>query len=186
MAIAPAMMAGLGTALTVAQIGMGVVGSIVGASNEAAANQQAADIAEKNRKIAGENADQVLLAAQDELATVGQETRQLIGEQEAVQASSGLKLGSRSFVQTRAAARHLGRLDQLNVAEAAQIRAQAYRNEGDVYAAEAMANRRAAGTSTLKGFLGAASSIVGGAGSLVRAAPTRRTGSISVPSPVYV
>lgn len=186
MAIAPAVLMGISTAATVASTAIGVVGSMVGAASEADAYNQQAEIAARNKKIAIDNANRTLIIAQEEQMDLGTETAQLLGEQEAIQAGSGLSMNSRSFVQTRAAAKQLARIDQLNVQEAAEIRAQAYRNEGDSYAAEAISSRKAAGNATLKGFLGAGSSLISGAGSLVRAAPARRTGSISVPSPVYV
>lgn len=186
MAFAPAVLSTIGTIANVASIGLGIYGSLAGAASERTAHEDAAKVAERNTKIAKENADATLMASQDELYDSGQETRQLVGEQTAIQAGSGLSLNSRSFIQTRAAARYLGSVDRRNIAEAAQIRAQAYRNEGDVYAADAIANRRAAGNASLKGFLGAAGSIIGGASNFVSAAPQRRTGSISVPSPVYV
>ena len=111
MAIAPAILGGLGTALTVAQVGMGVVGSIVGAASEAEAAQQAQAVAEKNKKIAEENAQRALLVSQEEQFDQDMETLALLGEQEAIQAGSGLRLDSGSFIQTRRAARELGRID---------------------------------------------------------------------------
>lgn len=186
MAIAPAIMPALSLGLTAAQVGLGVYGSIAGAASEAAAYRDAQITAEKNKKIAKENADRVLMLAQEELMDLGTESAQLIGEQEAIQAGSGLSVDSRSFIQTRAAARQLARIDQLNVQEAANIRAQAYLNEGDAYAAEAAAASRAQGNAGLKGFLGAATSIVSGASNYIKAAPSRTSGVISVPSPVLI
>lgn len=184
MAIAPAILAGLGTALTVAQTGMGVVGSIIGAASERESAQQAADIAAKNKVIAEDNAQRALLVSQEEQFDTDMETLALIGEQEAIQAGSGLRLDSKSFIQTRSTARELGRIDALNVREAGKIRAEAYRNKGDAYAAEQAAAQRAGGNALLSGFLGVGTSLIGGAGKLVSAAPTRTSGRMTVPSSV--
>jgi len=186
MAFAPAVLAGLGTALTVAQVGMGVVGSIVGAASEAEAAQQSQQIAEKNKKIAEENAQRALLVSQEEQFDQDMETLALLGEQEAIQSGSGLRLDSGSFVQTRRTARELGRIDALNVREAGKIRAEAYRNEGDAYAAEAAAARRAGGNAVLKGFLGVGTSLVGGASKFVTAAPNRTSSRMTVPGSVML
>lgn len=186
MAIAPALLAGLSIASTVASVGMGVVGSIVGAASEMEAAQQAADIAAKNKIIAEDNAQRALMVSQEEQFDVDMETLALIGEQEAIQAGSGIRLDSKSFVQTRSTARELGRIDALNVREAGKIRAEAYRNEGDAYAAEAAAAQRAKGNALLGGWLGVGSSIVGGASKLVSAAPSRTNGRMTVPNSVML
>lgn len=182
MAIAPALAMTIGTIATVAQVGMGVVGSIVSSSREMEAAQQAQEIAEKNKKIAEENAQRALMLSQEEQIDQDMETMAMLGEQEAIQSASGLSMDSGSFIQTRAAARQLGRIDALNVREAGVIRAAAYRNEGDAYAAEAAAASRAKGNAQLSGFLGAANSIIGGAGRLTSVAPTRTNKSMLVPN----
>lgn len=181
MAIAPALLATIGTVATVAQVGLGVAGSFIGAASEAESARLAAETAARNKEIAEENAQRTLIVAQEEGYNVDLETMALLGEQEAIQAGSGLRLDSGSFIQTRSAARELGRIDALNVREAANIRARAYRTEGDSYAAEADAARVAGSNAMLGGFLGAASSIVGGASQLVKAAPTRTNNRMTVP-----
>lgn len=182
MAVDPVSLAIMGTIATVGQIGLGVAGSIVGASADAEAAQQARDQALKNKAIAEENAQRALIASQDEQFDVDMQTVALLGEQEAIQAGSGLRLDSGSFIQTRKAARELGRIDALNVIDAGRIRAEAYRNEGDAFAAEAVAAQRAKGNAQLSGFLGAASSIVGGAAKFASAAPNRTSGRMTVPN----
>lgn len=181
MAIAPALAMGISTALTIAQVGMGVIGSVVGAASEADAARQAEAVAKRNKEIAEENAQRTLILAQEEQISSDQEAAAMIGEQEAIQAGSGLRLDSGSFIQTRQNARELARVDALNIQEAAQIRAQAYRTEGDSYAAEAESARRAGGNAMLSGFLGVGSSLIGGASKLIKVAPTKTNGRMSVP-----
>lgn len=182
MAIAPAIAGTLSTVLGIAQIGMGVAGSLIGAASEAEAAQQAEQTSLRNKAIAEENAQRTLIVAQEEQQDLDAETAALLGEQESIQAGSGLRLDSGSFIQTRATARELGRIDALNVHEAAKIRAQAYRTEGDTYAAEADAARRAGGNARLGGFLGATNSIIGGASRFVSVAPNRTNGRMTVPA----
>lgn len=179
--IDPVSLAIMGTVATVASAGLNVVGSIAGAASAADAAQQAADVAARNKAIAAENAQRALLVSQEEQFDTDMETTALLGEQEAIQAGSGLRLDSQSFVTTRQHARELGRIDALNVREAGAIRAEAYRNEGDAYAAEIAAAQKAKGNAMLGGFLGAASSIVGGASQLAKAAPNRNNNLMSVP-----
>jgi predicted secreted protein len=171
---------------TVASIGLGVAGSLIGAASEAEAAQQSADISAKNKKIAEDNAQRALILAQEEQFDTDMETLALLGEQEAIQAGSGLSLSSESFVQTRAQARELGRIDALNVREAGEIRAAAYRNESDAYAAEMVAAQRAKGNAIVGGWLGVGTSIIGGASKLVSAAPTRTKSGMKVPGTVML
>lgn len=186
MAFAPAIAGSLGTFLTVAQIGMGVAGSLIGAASEANAARQAEETAQRNKQIAEENAQRVLTVAQEEQYQSDMEAAALFGEQEAIQAASGLNLDSRSFIQTRNSARAIARQDAINIHEAAKIRAQAYRTEGDAYAADAAAARVAQGNAMIGGLLGSATSIVGGARNLVSVAPTRQSTRMTVPSPVML
>jgi len=180
--IAPAILGTIGTIATVAQVGLGIAGSIIGAASEAEAARQAANTAAKNKEIAEENAVRALLISQEEQFDTDMETAALLGEQEAIQAGSGLRMDSGSFIQTRKAARQLGRIDALNVREAGRIRAEAYRNEGDAYAADQAAAQRAEGNAVLSGWLGVGQSIVGGASKLVSAAPNRNNARMRVPS----
>jgi hypothetical protein len=154
---------------------------LIGAASEAESARQAREVAERNKVIAEENAQRVLIAAQDEQYDSDMEAANLIGEQEAIQAASGLNLNSGSFINTRAAARELARIDALNIHEAAKIRAMAYRTEGDAYAADAVAAQRAEGNALLTGFLGAGTSLISGASQFVKAAPARRTSRMTVP-----
>jgi hypothetical protein len=187
MAILPAIAGPLGMLLTVGQIGLGVAGSLIGAASEAEAAKQAEAYAKRNKEIAEENAQRTLTLAQDEQYDLDIAAKEMMGEQVAVQSASGLKLSSGSFIQTRKTAKALARIDALNVHEAAQIRAKAYRTEGDSYAAEAEAARRAQGNAMLGGFLGAAGSIIGGASNLLKVGPgTQRPRTMTIPSSVLL
>lgn len=181
MTVAPAILGTIGTIATIGQTALGVAGSLIGSANEQEAARRAEETALRNKQIAAENAARTLMVSQEEEFDLAMENAQLLGEQEAVQASSGLVLESASFAQTRRNARELARLDALNMREAANIRAQAYLTEGDAYAADAAAARIARGNAATMGFLGAATSIIGGAGRLASAAPTKTGGYMTVP-----
>lgn len=180
MTIAPALAAGIGLFSSVASVGLGVASSIVGAASARESAKQAEELAKKNKQIAEDNAVRALVSAQQDSYEQDLLTAQQLGEQEAIQAGSGLSVDSKSFQLTRATARALGRQDAVNMRDAGAIRAQAYRTEGDAYAAEAVAARRAQGNAVLGGFLGAASSIIGGAG-LIAVGPTRTNQTVRVP-----
>lgn len=177
----PASLAIIGTIATVGQMGLGVAGSLISSASEQEAAKRAEELALKNKQIAEENAVRTLLVGQEEQFDLDMENGQLLAEQEVIQAASGLVMESPSFMQTRRNARELARVDALNMREAANIRAAAYLNEGDAYAADAAAARIARGNAATSGFLGAASSIIGGASRLVSAAPTKTGGYMTVP-----
>lgn len=181
MSFDPVSLAIMGTVATVGQMGLGVAGSLISSASEQEAARRAEENALRNKEIAKENAIRTLLVSQEEQFDVDMENAQLLGEQEAVQAASGLVLESPSFMQTRRNARELARIDALNVREAGNIRAAAYMNEGDAYAADAAASRLAQGNAATMGFLGAANSIIGGAGRLATAAPTKTNSMMTVP-----
>lgn len=178
MAIAPAMM----VPLMIAGTGLQVAGSVIGMMNNMQAAGDAKALALRNKLIAEDNAQRSLVIAQEEQFDVDMETAATLGEQEAIQAGSGLAMGSKSFVQTRSAARMLGRIDALNVREAGEIRAQAYRNESDTFAAEALAAQRAKNNALIGGLLGTASAITGGLTNYMNMPSfNRQSGRMSVP-----
>ncbi len=163
MAIAPALM----MPLMIAGTGIQVAGGVLSMMNNMQAAGDAKALALKNKLIAEDNAQRAILLSQEEQYDMDMETAATLGEQEVIQSGSGLSLNSASFIRTRDAARQLGRIDALNVREAGQIRAQAYRNESDAFTAEAQAASRAKTNSLLGGLLGVGSTIVGGATSMM-------------------
>ena len=178
MAIAPALM----MPLMIAGTGIQVAGGVLSMFNNMQAAGDARALALKNKLIAEDNAQRAIVLSQEEQYDMDMETAATLGEQEVIQAGSGLSLNSDSFIRTRNAARQLGRIDALNVREAGKIRAQAYRNESDTYAAEALAAQRAGTNALIGGLLGAGSTIIGGAtGMMNTPAFNRNTTRMAVP-----
>lgn len=160
MTIAPAALAALAIVGTVASVA-GIAVQTSAAVN--AANYQA-QVAERNKAIQLDNANRAIARSQQEQEDQDRKNAFLYGQQTAVQAASGLKLGGRSFLLTRKSARELGRLDSLNVRQAGELEAYNYKVLSEDSAAAAGFARSQANSSLLEGFLSAGSSIIGGAG----------------------
>lgn len=142
--------------------GVGVAGAAVSAAATISANNYQKKVAERNRQLALENAKRAETQAQADQLSQDMKTRELLGQQIAAQSASGLKLGGRSQMLTRKAARELGRMDALNI-----------RREGDVarWNYEQIANdetekikqfNSANGFALLSGFLDAAGAGISG------------------------
>lgn len=165
----------LGVASTVLGTGVSVAGSLIQGNAQAEQYQRDAATAEKNRKLSLQNAAMALDKAQQEQFDQDMQTADLLGQQEAEQSASGLRVGSESFVLTRRTARMLGRQDALNVRLAGALEAYAYKQQAEGYASAVQSNQAASGTARLAGYLGAGSSLIKGVSSLTTIAPSRIT-----------
>lgn len=152
-------MAALAIAGTVISAGSAVWQGVSGAQY---ANYQA-QVADMNRRIALDNANRAIERSQVEQVDQDMQTLAMLGEQQAEQSASGLSLGSRSFRLTRKSARDLGRLDALNVRQAGELEAYAYKTDAANFKASASAARVQGRNSLVSGFLGAGQSLVSGA-----------------------
>jgi len=155
--------------LSLVATGIGVAGSVIGTfANVQSANYQAM-IAERNKKIQLENADRAIARSQQEQYMQDRQAAYMLGQQEAQQGASGLKVGGRSFMLTRRASRELARLDALNIRQAGQLEAYNYRVASEDSAAAASFARSQAMFSLLGGFLDAGTSLIGGIGNYNKA-----------------
>lgn len=169
------------TLLLVASTVVSAGGAIAGGIAQANAANYQAHVADINKQIALENANRAILRSQEEARQQDEQTRALLGAQEAEQSASGLKLGGRSFALTRKAAAELGRQDTLNVRQAGEL--ESYKFKTDVVNAQASSDlyHMQASNALLQGFLDAGSSIIGGARS--SGLFTTRTAKASYPYP---
>lgn len=119
--------AALPTILTVASIGVGIAGAVVGAQSQIAANNYQKQVAERQAQINEWNAQRAIQNSQVAQIQQDDQTRALLGEQLAEQSASGLSIYSKSSMLTRKTARQLGRIDALNVRNAGDIEAFNYR-----------------------------------------------------------
>jgi len=170
---------------------MAVIGAVIGAVSGIAsgimAAQQAqyqAQIAKMNEKIAKENAKRAIDRSQVEQENNDRQTRVLLGEQEAVQAASGLSLTGKTAIRTRRAARAMGRLDALNIRQAGELEAYNYKVDAANFAAAAEAKKMEASHSLLGGFLSGIGSLVSGAGSIGSSTTYTQGGAYSG-SPIF-
>lgn len=122
-----------------------------------------AQVAEMNKKIAEENARRAIERSQVEQQSQDALTLAMLGEQEAVQSASGLSVNSKSFKDTRRAARILGRMDALNVRQAGEIEAYNYRTDAANFGAQSGIHRAEGRNALLSSFLDVGKSLVGGA-----------------------
>lgn len=117
------------------------------------------ELANRNAQIAQDNAARAIQRSQVEQQDQDMITLAFLGEQEAIQAASGL--GGRSQALARKSAAELGRRDALNVRQAGEIEAYNFQTQAMNFQAEASQARSAAGFGLLSGFMGAAQSLVG-------------------------
>lgn len=152
--------------MTIAAIAtaIGVGSSVLEGVQGYRAGQYRSEVAKMNQAIAEDNAARSIQRSQIEAQDQDAVTLALLGEQEVAQASSGVSLGSRTFVGTRRNARVLGRLDALRIRQGGELEAYNYRTDAANFKAEGGAARREGRASLLGGFIGAAKSLVGGAG----------------------
>lgn len=123
------------------------------------ASQANASIMEMNAQISEDNAVRAIQRAQVEQEAQDQQTRAFLGEQLAVQSSSGVNIGSGSPVLTRVAARELGRMDALNIRQAGELESYNYKVDAASGRAQAQVERTNAAMGLLGSFLSAGSAI---------------------------
>lgn len=148
--------------LTVASIGLGVAGAAVNTSATIASNNYQSQVLQRNKELMELNAQRAIESSAQEQLKQDQMTRALIGEQLATQSASGLKLGGKSQMLTRKAARELGRLDALNIRHAGEVEAYNFRQMAADASQEIQFRQQSNGYAMLSGFLDAGSAVVGG------------------------
>lgn len=172
MAFLAAIPAAIGSVFGGGSIGLGSIlsaaGTVVSGLSAYGAAKYQQRVGEMNAQIAEENAQREIQRSQQEQIEQDDQTRALLGMQEAAQSASGLSLTGRSQMLTRKAARQLGRKDALNVRQAGELGAYNFRTD----AANQRASAQLAGTTglgqLLGSFIGAGTSLIGGSRSTAR------------------
>jgi hypothetical protein len=152
---------------------IGAVGSAVSGFAALAAGNYQNKVAQMNASIAEDNAKRSIERAQIEQQDQDMITLGMLGEQESVQAASGISLNSKSSIRTRKAARELGRRDALNIRQGGELEAYGYKTEAVNQRAQGQLAKSAGVSNMLGSFLGAAGSLVGGSTSVAN--PARYT-----------
>lgn len=158
---------GGGTALTAIGAGLGAASSIAGGI--AARNQAKfqAQVAKNNAEISRRNADEALIAGQREESALRSKTTRLIAQQTAEAAASGVDVNVGSPLAVREADAMEGEMDALTLRYNAARQSYGFRMEASNQEASAKMYKKAGKNAMLQGFLGAGSSIIGGATSIM-------------------
>lgn len=144
--------------------GLDIAGKLAEAEAYADFAEYQASVADKNAAIQEQNAVNAIDATQQTQVDQDAKASFLQGQIVAAQGASGLSTTGRSAVMTRASARRLAQLDRERIREAGDVEAANFRmaaadaRDAADYARDEAKNARSAG------WLGAASSLVGGAG----------------------
>lgn len=155
--------------LAVISIGATAAGAVVsavgsnrqGRAQQTAYNYQAA-IADRNRVIAGQNADYARWTGEVEAQRSGLKTSWEISRAKAGQGKSNLDVNFGSATQVRDSMHQIGWQDQEVIRSDAAKRAYIYEQEGENQGTQAIMYRRAGEDARRAGNLGAVSSILGG------------------------
>lgn len=175
----------------IAMVGLGL--TVGGIAAEAAGKKQEADaysayalyqaqIAKRNQHAMTVNAVRAGEAAQEKQLEQDHKANALIGSQIAAQSVSGVSLGSRSFVLTRERAVQQRNLDAQRIREEGDIEIANYMSLAKEARQAAKYARKEAENAQKAGWLGIASSLMGGAGRLANSWAYRTGGNSGVGS----
>lgn len=166
MAFIPALAAGISSAFGGVGGLLSAAGTIVSGVSALAAGNYQKQVADMNAQIAKDNARRAEERGQIVQQETDNRTAGFLGEQVAAQSASGISLTSRSAIATRRTARELGRVDALNVRQAADIESYNYKVDAVNQQAQGQMAQQA-GVGTLIGsFFKAGGSLVGGSTSV--------------------
>lgn len=140
---------------------VGALGSIISGVMSFAQASYQAKVAEMNADIARDNASRAIERSQVQELEQDDQTRAMLGAQEAAQSASGIDLNSESSRRIRKASRILGRKDTLNVRQDAEIEKYNYLVEAENQSSAAKMARIGGMSSLLSGFVSAGGSLIG-------------------------
>ena len=170
-------MCDLGIMLTLGSTLLGAAGQMQQANAASAAAKYNAQVAEMNAEISERRAKSVIEAGKSEEQQQRQKVQQLLGQQQAGMAASGVDITFGSPLDTIVDTAVMGELDALTIrtntyreAYNARVDAANQRAGAELYRYEAKAARQG-------GYLGAAGTVLGGAGKAYQQWQTPRIGS---------
>ncbi len=153
-------------AASVIGTGLSAVSAISqGQAQSASANYQA-QVARVNQQIQEQNATYERQKGDVEAQSQDMKNKAALGALSAAQGASGFDMNSGSSLDTRVSARELGRLDTLTVRNNAERRAHDFDIAAMNQGAQAGLYQAQGKTSQMAGYLGAASSLIGGVSSV--------------------
>jgi len=146
--------------------GVSAYGSMQQGAAQSAAYTYQAGIAAINAQIADQNAKYAYMVGEQKAQKAGMQTRSIIGATKAQQGASGLDVNVGSAVDVRAAEADLGAENVGVIRNDAARTAFGYQVEEQQQLTQAALDRFAASNARTAGYVGAASSILGGASSV--------------------
>lgn len=145
---------------------LGMVSSLMGGDAKSKSFEYKAAIARMNIAVAKQNKEWALKSGETEALRSGMKTGFVLGEMKAKQGASGLDVNKGSGALVRASQHKIGLLDQTTIRENAARRAYGFDVQAANLQAEANAFDVASDNAEMEGYLGAASSLLGGASSV--------------------
>lgn len=149
---------------------IGAASSAYGAYQQGQAESQAASyqaqVARNNQLVAQQNAQMALQTGQQQEAAKREQTAQMIGQQRAIIAGSGIDPNSGSSKRIQGDTAALGALDASTIRNNAERTAYGYQTQGMDYSAQAGLLQSQSSSASSAGELSAFGSIVGGAASV--------------------
>ncbi len=159
-------MAGIAIASSLTSTALGVVGSAVQGSNEAAQQKYQEAVNRDNARIASEKAAQERQKGLEDARWQRIKNLQTIGDKKVALASSGSNIGYGSNLDIIEDTAMMGELDALMIENNSEQRAQSYEISANSYLSGANMNSFKASASKGLNALGAASSVTKGFGTL--------------------
>ena len=156
----------MGIALGILGAVTSFAGTIMGAMGQSGMASYQAQVARNNAIIAEQNAVYAIQVGETKGQQQGFKTGALLGRQKAVQAASGVDVGTGSALEARKSSAELGRLDQLTIINEAQGRASQFRAQKMQFEAEAGLKDLQASYLKTAGILGGAGTLIGGIGGI--------------------
>lgn len=146
--------------------GLSAVGQIQAGQAQAASANYQAQVARVNQQIQEQNAAYERQKGDVEAQQQDMKNKAAMGALEAAQGASGFDMNTGSSLDTRESARKLGRLDTLTVRNNAERRAHEFDIAAMNQGAQANLYTAQGKTSQMAGYLGAATSLIGGVSSV--------------------
>jgi hypothetical protein len=162
----PATMMAISLGATAAGAGVSAFGSLFGGQAQAGMYEYQAGLAKMNAQIAQQNARYALQTGEAKAMQSGLKAREQMGETLTRQAASGIDVNQGSGLAVRRSEQQLATYDQAAIRSTAARQAYGYRAQGFMDEQQALLDQYAAKNAKTAGMIGAASSLLGGAGSV--------------------
>lgn len=156
----------IGMALSAGGSLINAYGKASSGESTASMYQYQAGVAQMNKKIALQNADYARVTGEVEAQGSGMKTRALVGEIKAHQGASNIDVNSGSGVAVRDSQLEVGYQNQSIIRSNAARKAYGYEVEAAQAESQSQIYTMAARGSKTGGYIGAISSLIGGAGSV--------------------